>query len=135
MGRIAHSVLDNGGRVIGIIPHISRQARACAQSGAGTDRRRQYASAQAADVRARRRFHRAARRRRHAGGTGRATHLGATRSSRQARADRRYRRFLAPVAQPDRAYAQSRLHPRGFRRALPRRRKDRRRIADAGERR
>ena len=87
---------------------LSHRARKRADAGSGNDRHARHARAQAADVRALRRLRRAARRHRHAGGTGRATDLAATRPPHQAGAARQHRRFLGAAAGAAGAYARHR---------------------------
>ena len=69
-------------------PGIPGQPRAHARARAGAHRHARHARAQAHHVRARRRLRGAARRHRHAGGTGRAAHLGAARPPQEADPDR-----------------------------------------------
>ena len=90
---------------------IPDQPRKRAQARAGADRHARHARAQAADVRALRRLRGAARRHRHAGGTGGATDLAAARPPHQAGAARQHRRLLGAAAGPARAYARNRIHP------------------------
>ena len=84
MGALATSVLDHGGTVTGIIPEVAGGAGACAEAGPGDGGDPRHARTQAADVRALGCLRRPARRHRHAGGTGRAAHLGAARASQKA---------------------------------------------------
>ena len=64
-------------------------------------------------------FRRSAGRHRHAGGTGRATDLGAIAEARQASGHRQRRRILAAAARPARPYAPAGVHPvRNWRRAI-----------------
>jgi hypothetical protein len=58
-----------------------------------------------------RRVRGAARRRRHAGGTGRADDLAAARPSHQAGAARQHRRLLGAADRAAGAYARNRIHP------------------------
>ena len=80
-------------------------ARTYADARSGNDRHARHARAQAADVRTLRCVRRAARRHRHAGGTGRANDLAAARPSLQAGAARQHRQFLGTAAGAAVAYA------------------------------
>ena len=105
MGTLAEAVLEHGGEATGIIPDFLTRRGAPEQNGAGQivipdmhERKRNM-------FESRRRLRGAAGRHRHAGGTGRAAHLGAARPSQEADPDRQHQRLLGPAARADRAHA------------------------------
>src|SRR6202011_1390665 len=101
MGAVATSVLDHGGGATG-------RTRPDARSG--NDRHARHARTQAADVRAFRRVRCAARRNRHAGGTGGAANVAETRPPLKADPDREHRRLLGTAAGIAHPHARDAIH-------------------------